>query len=66
MKKLIPNINDRFGNLSMLINNASLFEKDNIKFLTPELFDKHININMKAPLFYQRLLKSNTKKEIME
>ena len=46
----------------MLINNASLFEKDNIKFLTLKYLTKHININMKTPLFLSETLKSNTKR----
>ena len=62
IKKLIPNINDRFGNLSMLINNASLFEKDDIKSLSPELFDKHINVNTRAPLFLSKAFKEQYKK----
>ena len=44
----------RFANLKMkgincLINNASLFENDNIKNFSLKKWDKHLNINLKAP-----------------
>ena len=44
----------RFANLKMkgincLINNASLFENDNIKNFSIKGWDKHLNINLKAP-----------------
>ena len=38
----------------MLINNASIFEKDDIKSISSELWDKHIDINLKAPLFLSK------------
>ena len=38
----------------MLINNASIFEKDDIKSISSELWDKHIDVNLKAPLFLSK------------
>ena len=38
----------------MLINNASIFEKDDVKSISSELWDKHIDINLKAPLFLSK------------
>ena len=35
--------------LDCLINNASIFEKDNLNNFNDKSFLKHININLKAP-----------------
>ena len=43
VRKLIPRINKKYGRLSMLINNASIFEKDDVKSISSELWDKHID-----------------------
>lgn len=40
-----------FGYCNVLINNASTFVYDTLLVATPELFDFHNNINVKAPLF---------------
>lgn len=37
--------------LSVLINNASIFEHDNWQSATPESWDRHIGSNLYAPLF---------------
>lgn len=39
------------GQPSVLVNNASLFEYDNIRSVTPESFSRHVNINLASPLF---------------
>jgi NAD(P)-dependent dehydrogenase (short-subunit alcohol dehydrogenase family) len=39
------------GPLSCLINNASIFERDDIMSATPESWDAHLNINLRAPFF---------------
>ena len=54
IRKLIPRINKKYGQLSMLINNASIFEKDDIKSISPKLLESHINVNLKAPLFLSK------------
>mgnify|MGYP003311048773 FL=1 len=54
VRNLIPKINKKYGQLSMLINNASIFEKDDIKSISSELWDKHIDVNLKAPLFLSK------------
>ena len=54
VRNLIPKINKKYGQLSLLINNASIFEKDDIKSISSELWDKHINVNLKAPLFLSK------------
>ncbi|MBX3508136.1 MAG: SDR family oxidoreductase [Parvibaculum sp.] len=37
------------GPLSLLVNNASLFEHDEIETMTPESWAAHIDINLRAP-----------------
>ena len=40
-----------FPDLSVLVNNASIFEPSKIIETTEELFDSHFDINFKAPFF---------------
>jgi len=37
--------------LDVLVNNASIFEYDRLDTVTPEGWDRHINSNLRAPLF---------------
>ncbi|MEZ5769075.1 MAG: SDR family oxidoreductase [Paracoccaceae bacterium] len=39
------------GPLTVLVNNASIFEYDRIATATPESWDRHINSNLRAPFF---------------
>jgi pteridine reductase len=48
---LIDKVFMSFPDLNVLINNASVFLKAGIKESDPELFNKIININFKAPVF---------------
>jgi len=36
--------------IDLLVNNASLFENDSIRSLTPDSLDAHLAVNLKAPL----------------
>ena len=49
--------------LNCLINNASLFENDNLHNFTEKSFTKHLNINLKAPAVliqnFKKLLKNS-------
>ena len=54
----------RFANLKMkgincLINNASLFENDNIKNFSIKRWDKHLNINLKDEIINNTLIQNN-------
>ena len=40
-----------FGNLDCLINNASLFEDDDMETLSGKSWEEHINTNLRAPVF---------------
>ena len=46
----IKRANKFFGPVNHLINNASVFENDNINNFTIDSWNKHININLYAPL----------------
>ena len=52
VKSLIPEAVKKIGgNLSILINNASIFEYDNLDSATYESWEKHIGSNLQAPFF---------------
>jgi NAD(P)-dependent dehydrogenase (short-subunit alcohol dehydrogenase family) len=40
-----------FGPLTLLVNNASIFEDDEVGSLEPEAWDRHFAINLRAPVF---------------
>lgn len=44
----------RVGPLTVLVNNASLFERDEAASLTPERFDRHMAVNARAPALLAR------------
>ena len=46
---LIKNAYSKMRGLDCLINNASVFENDNLENFSEKSFTKHININLKAP-----------------
>lgn len=46
---LIPRVAERLGRLSLLVNNASIFEYDNIASASMQGWDRHIGSNLRAP-----------------
>ena len=52
-------INKKFGKIDVLINNASAFEFDTIKTTSYEIFDKHIDVNLKTPFFLSKCFVEN-------
>ena len=56
-------IKKEFGDIDILINNASAFEFDSIKQTSYEIFDNHININLRAPFFLSKSYVENYKKK---
>lgn len=40
-----------FGQVDILINSAAIFETGSLNSTTEDQFDRHFNVNMKAPLF---------------
>ena len=49
--KLMPSAVAAVGPLTLLVNNASMFEADDIATLSRDLFDRHMAIHVRAPLF---------------
>lgn len=50
-EKLINQTADKVGAVTCLINNASLFEPDDIYSITPESWSAHIDTNLRSPVF---------------
>ena len=48
-KKIVKEAFKKMGGLDCLINNASIFENDNLNNFSEKSFVKHLNINLKAP-----------------
>ena len=48
-KKIIPFAFKKMKGLDCLINNASIFEKDDLQNFNEKSFNNHISINLKAP-----------------
>ena len=50
MAALVPHAADALGGpLTLLVNNASIFEYDNIRTATHESWDRHMDSNLRAP-----------------
>lgn len=49
--KLIPTVLSDMGTLDLLINNASVFEKGYLKETSPELYQRQMDVNLRAPFF---------------
>jgi NAD(P)-dependent dehydrogenase (short-subunit alcohol dehydrogenase family) len=47
---LVPRAAEAVGPLACLVNNASIFEMDKIDSVTAESWDRHQNVNLRAPL----------------
>ena len=62
-QKLLSLAYNKMKGLNCLINNASLFENDNLQNFTEKSFTKHLNINLKAPAIliqnFKKLLKNS-------
>ena len=62
-KALLKLAYKKMKGLNCLINNASLFENDNLHNFTDKSFTKHLNINLKAPAIliqnFKKLLKNS-------
>ena len=62
-QKLLKLAYNKMKGLNCLINNASLFENDNLQNFTEKSFTKHLNVNLKAPAIliqnFKKLLKNS-------
>ena len=48
-EKIIPSARKKLGTIDCLVNNAALFEKDDITNFTTRSWNNHLNINLLAP-----------------
>ncbi|MFV0386454.1 SDR family oxidoreductase [Paracoccus sp. (in: a-proteobacteria)] len=46
---LVPQVAGAMGQVTVLVNNASIFEYDNIRSATMESWDRHVGSNLRAP-----------------
>jgi len=62
-KKIIPFAYKKMKGLDCLINNASIFEKDDLSNFNEKSLNNHLNVNLKAPAIltqdFKKYLKSN-------
>ena len=69
LNKIIKFANVKMKGINCLINNASLFENDNIKNFSIKGWDKHMNINLKAPAIlikqFAKIVSKNIKANII-
>ena len=59
--KLMKKVKNQFPNLSLLINNASLFKENSLLNTDIKFFEKIFNVNFKAPFFLSREFARNFK-----
>ena len=51
VQKIIPEADDRFGRVDILVNAAGLTDRGNLLNTSPELFDAMFAVNTRAPFF---------------
>lgn len=56
VETLLPRAAAELGPLSLLVNNASVFEMDKVDTATRESWDRHIETNLRAPLVLSQAL----------
>ena len=61
LKKIIKFAKSKMKYFDCLINNASLFENDNLKNFTSKSWDQHLDVNLKAPAYLTKEFAKNTK-----
>ena len=63
VEKIIPFAKKKLGNIDCLINNAALFEKDDISNFTIKSWNNHLNINLLAPTILTKQFAKQTAKK---
>ncbi len=56
VRNLIPQATKEIGNISCLINNASLFEPDTLQTVSEDSFQDHLSVNLLAPALLMQAL----------
>ena len=55
VKSIIPTASKALGPLTVLVNNASLFENDTFDSASRESWDMHMNVNLRAPFVLSQM-----------
>ena len=63
IKKAFKIAQNKFGYIDCLVNNASLFEYDNLKTVNKKSWDNHISANLNGPLILSKLFYKNLPKK---
>ena len=67
VEKIIPTATKKIGKIDCLINNAALFEKDDILNFTKKSWNDHLNINLMAPaILIKHFVKQASKEKISD
>lgn len=67
METLLPRAAEALGGeITCLVNNASIFEYDNIATATPNSWDRHINSNLRAPFVLTQAMAAQGLKPITD
>ena len=61
LNKIIKFSKSKLRYFDCLINNASLFENDNLRNFTSKSWDKHLDVNLKAPAYLTKEFAKNIK-----
>ena len=61
LKKIIKFSKSKLKYFNCLINNASLFENDNLKNFTAKSWNDHLNVNLKAPAYLTKEFAKNVR-----
>ena len=61
LKKIIKFAKSKLKYFDCLINNASLFENDNLKNFTSKSWNNHLDVNLKAPAYLTKEFAKNIK-----
>ncbi len=56
VKSIVPHILASFGRLDCVVNNASLFEADDVNSFSQTCLDKHMHANLMAPIMLAQAL----------
>ncbi len=65
VEKIIPLARKKLGTIDCLINNAAMFEKDDITNFTNKSWNDHLNINLLAPaILIKQFAKQASKKHV--
>jgi len=61
LKKIIKFSKSKLKYFDCLVNNASLFENDNLKNFSSKSWNRHLDINLKAPAYLSKEFSKNVK-----